>query len=303
MKIELVFKNSGDSLPIQIVYNNELVAFLLDKFQGVEFNYEHLSNVNAVLSSKQWCRQVDNKVKHIQNCISKLNPVLEKLIAKQFELRESIIECLDQNYLNKLHNDWAISQKNNIVIKEVYNQYPDSIGQILFNRYPDNIPTALIADVLDKLNLLNEYEDLNITIHDLEICFNQLCFVAEDKWEIFDNTFKDIEFNDSITNFYLGYTYVGRQNQDKFNNFENGNNTDYWNFETLEYSFHCNLRRPQTIPFSTEFVNWCNTNGIKVSGNKLPMGNFINLEKNLLDYRKIVYNNIRQQNSASLHLV
>ena len=94
MKIELVFKNSGDSLPIQIVYNNELVTFLLDKFQGIEFNYEHFSNVNAVLSSKQWCNQVDNKVKHIQNCVSKLNPVLEKLIATQFELRESIIECL-----------------------------------------------------------------------------------------------------------------------------------------------------------------------------------------------------------------
>ena len=302
MNIELVFSNSGDSLPIQIVYNKDLVVFLLDKFQGLEFNYEHYTNASIDLSSEQWCKQVDSQTTRIQNCISKLNPVLEKLIATKFDLRDSIIECLDQNYLNQLHNDWALSQKNDIVVNQIYKQYPDSIGQVLFDQYPDNIPVVMIADVLSKLNLLTEYEDINDTIHKLEKSFNNLCFVSREKWDIFNNTINNLEFNDSVTNFYLGYTYVGRQNQDKFNNFENGKNADYWNFETLEYSFHCNLRRPQTVPFSSEFVNWCDTNGIKVSGNKLPMGNFINLEKNLFNYRKIVYNNIKQQNSASLHL-
>ncbi len=303
MKIELVFSNSGDSLPIEIVYNQDLVVFLLDKFQSLEFNYEHFSRAGTYVSSKQWCKQVDDKVNHIQNCISRLNPIMEKLIANKFELRNSIIECLDQNYLNKLHNDWALSQKNDIVIGKIVEKYPESIGQTLFDLYPDHIPTAVIADVLDKLDLLSEYEDLNITIHDLETYFNHLCFVSTEKWDIFDNTIQNLQHNDSVTNFYLGYTYVGRQNQDKFNNFENMKNTDYWNFGTLEYSFHCNLRRPQTIPFSTEFVNWCAENGLSVSGNRLPMGNFADLEKNLFEYRKIVYNNIKQQNSASLHLV
>jgi hypothetical protein len=35
---------------------------------------------------------------------------------------------------------------------------------------------------------------------------------------------------------------------------------------------------------------------------KIPIGNIINLEQHLFDYRKLLYNNIKQQNKAKLIL-
>jgi hypothetical protein len=109
--------------------------------------------------------------------------------------------------------------------------------------------------------------------------------------------------NNDVVNFSFGYTYVGRQYYNKFEYFDlDLEFNDHYNYETLEYSFQLNMSKPQTIPYSKDFLEWANVRGVRPITTQIPIANCVDIDKNLFEYRKILYRNSRDNNRARIVL-
>lgn len=301
MKFSLVFDNSGDTLPFEVKYNHDLFAFFVEK--------SNAAGQNSFSNHQHLFRQVEPKLTHIQWALSKTNEVLYDLIRISFKQQANLEDYLDQDFLNMTHCDWVKSQSCIVDIDELrrnYNHNVARLGSTLHELYPDEIRKVKIAAIMEKLGYLYPYEEVNQAVHYLESQFNKsnLEFKADQKWEVFENPYVDqLISNNDIVNFSFGYTYVGRQYYDKFFYFDNElKYTDHYNYEQLEYSFQLNLFKPQTIPFSTEFVEWADKLGVKQVATQVPIANLVNIDTKLTEYRKILYKNSRDNNRAKLIL-
>jgi hypothetical protein len=299
MKFSLVFENSGDSIPFTVVENLDLFDFFVKKINS--------ESKNVFDNNFQLSKEIDKKLNDINWSLSKTNEVLYSLINQSFEQKDKLVDYLNQDFLNKTHCDWVFSQKKLVDINAMRfsNQHDiAAIGNKLHEVYPDEIGIITIAEALTKLGYIYPYEEVNMSVHRLERCFknHNLEFSGKSKWEVFDNPFKDsIVSNNNIVNFSFGYTYVGRQFYNKYEYFDTELvYNDHYNYETLEYSFQISLDKPQTIPFSKEFLVWCQEQNVNPISTQIPLANIIDLEKNLFEYRKILYRNSKQNNQTSI---
>jgi len=299
MKFSLVFENSGDSIPFTVVENLDLFDFFVKKINS--------ESKNVFDNNFQLSKEIDKKLNDINWSLSKTNEVLYSLINQSFEQKDKLVDYLNQDFLNKTHCDWVFSQKKLVDINAMRfsNQHDiAAIGNKLHEVYPDEIRIITIAEALTKLGYIYPYEEVNMSVHRLERCFknHNLEFSGKSKWEVFDNPFKDsIVSNNNIVNFSFGYTYVGRQFYNKYEYFDTELvYNDHYNYETLEYSFQISLDKPQTIPFSKEFLVWCQEQNVNPVSTQIPLANIIDLEKNLFEYRKILYRNSKQNNQTSI---
>lgn len=299
MKFSLVFDNSGDTLPFEVKYNHELFEFF------VEQTNTHLQN--SFTNDRVLYKDLDKKITHLHWAISKTNEVLYDLIQQSFNQHNNLENYLDQKFLNKLHSDWVFSQQNNISIDELRHSSNTSqacIGSKLHDMYPDEIREIKTAQALEKIGYIYPYEEVNMGIHGIESSFTRLEYKSDQKWEVFDNRFLDnMISNNDIVNFSFGYTYVGRQYYNKFRFFDsNLDCDDHYNYETLEFAFQLNLSRPETVPFSTEALQWASERNIKLVAEQIPIANIVDLENKLFEYRKMLYRNSRDNNRAQIIL-
>ena len=301
MKFSLVFDNSGDTLPFDVVYNHELFEFFVEKAKA--------SSQNSFSNHQYLFKQVDQKLTHLHWALSKTNEVLYDLIKKSFTQQDILTNYLDQDFLNKTHCEWVQSQRHIVDIDALRHSAIASqakIGNMLHDMYPDEIRQVKIAPILEKLGYIYPYEEVNLGVHRLENIFNKmnLEFKADQKWEVFDNPFaKTMISNNDVVNFSFGYTYIGRQYYNKFDHFDNNlQYDDHYNYETLEFAFQLNLAKPQTIPYSSEFVEWTNKHNVRPITTQLPIANLANIDSNLFNYRKILYRNSRDNNRARIVL-
>lgn len=299
MKFSLVFNNSGDCLPFEVVANHELFEFFVDQANKKQQN--SFSN-NRTLFAK-----LDKKITHLHWAISKTNEVLYYVIGKSFDQHTDLEKYLDQNFLNKTHSDWVFSQYSKIDIDALRystNSNQAKLGNQLHELYPDEIRVVKTAPAMEKLGYIYPYEEVNLGVHWLETAFNKqnLEFSADTKWDVFDNPFIDsIISNNNVTNFTFGYTYVGRQYYNKFEFFDdNLTYSDHYNYEQLEFSFQLNLQKSQTIPYSKEAIAWAATHGVPLITTQLPIANIMNISENLFEYRKVLFRNSRDNNRASI---
>lgn len=301
MKFSLVFENSGDSIPFTVMANEDLFEFFVDKSKH--------ESTNLFSNNKKLANKVDQQLAHLHWAISKTNEVLYSLTGKWFEQQNILDNYLDQSFLNKTHCDWVFSQFDIVDIDNMRfsnDRNLASIGNKLHELYPDDIRQIKTAQAMEKLGYCYPYEEVNMGVHMLENLFNDdnLEFSSSDKWKVFDNPFrKTMISNNDIVNFSFGYTYVGRQYYNKFEFFDDELTCkDHYNYETLEYSFQLNLKKPQTIPYSKEFVEWAKKTNAELITTQIPIANIDNLANKLFDYRKILYRNSRDNNQATIIL-
>jgi hypothetical protein len=299
MKFLLVFDNSGDSLPFEVKYNHELFEFFVD--------HTNKKLQNSFTNNQALYKDLDPAITHLHWSVSKTNEVLYNLINESFKQHTDLENYLDQQFLNQLHADWVFSQRHDINIDDMRfnsNTSQSSIGSKLHELYPDEIRVIKTAEAMEKLGYIYPYEEVNMSIHRLEKSFTQMEFKADNKWEVFKNPFlNNMISNNDVVNFSFGYTYVGRQYYNKFKYFDsNLDCQDHYNYETLEFAFQMNLSRPETIPFSSEALNWATGQNIKLIAEQIPIANIVDLETNLVDYRKMLYRNSRDNNRAKIVL-
>jgi hypothetical protein len=299
MKFSLVFDNSGDCLPFEVVANHGLFEFFVD-----QANQQHQ---NSFSNNKTLFNNLDKKITHLHWAISKTNEVLYNVIGKSFDQHTDLEQYLDQNFLNKTHSDWVFSQCSDVDIDALRyssNSHQAGLGNQLHELYPDEIRVVKTAPAMEKLGYIYPYEEVNLAVHAIESSFvkQNLEFSSDGKWNIFDNPFTDnMVSNNNVTNFTFGYTYVGRQYYNKFEHFDDDlAYPDHYNYEQLEFSFQLNLRKSQTIPYSKEATAWAQKHNVPLITDQLPIANIVDLSKNLFEYRKILFRNSRDNHRASI---
>lgn len=301
MKFSLVFENTSDSIPFEVKYNHELFEFFVEK--SVSNNQTRFSDQQKI------AQQVSKGLTDLHWALSTTNEVLYDLVGINFPQSDNLETYLDQSLLNRIHAEWVFSQNHKVQVHQLrFSQNSNSarIGKQLHDQFPDDIVETRLAVVMKHMGLIFPYEDVNLAIHRLESIFTKdIEFSAAGKWEVFDNPFQKTSMvsNQDRMNFIFGYTYVGRQLYNKFEYFDmNLDCEDHYNYETLEYSFNINLKQPETVAFSPEFLAWCDRHNRQPMANQVPIANIIDLDKHLTEYRKILYNNSQANNSSSIIL-
>ena len=299
MKFSLVFENSGDEIPFKVKYNHDLFAFFVDK--AVK------NTANLFSDNRLVYENINTKINHLHWAVSSTNSILSNLTGKSFTQHENIEHYLDQKYLNKLHSDWVFSHYDKVNIDDLRfssNNKLSKLGNQLHDVLPDDIRVLETAVAMEKVGYSYQYHEVNMGIHRLESAFNDIEYKADSKWNVFENPFtKTMVSNNDIVNFGFGYTYVGRQNYNKFQYFDlELENPDFYNYEHLEFAFQLNLQKPETISFSKEFLQWCKDKNISPISTQLPIANIIDLDSKLFDYRKILYRNSKDNNQTHIEL-
>jgi hypothetical protein len=301
MKFSLVFENTGDSVPFEVVYNHELFEFFVEK--SINQNQNQFSDNQLI------AQRVSKGLTDLHWALSNTNEVLYDLVGINFPQSNNLETYLDQSLLNRIHAEWVFSQNHKVQVHQLrfsQNSTAARLGQQLHDQFPDEILEARLAVAMQHLGRIFPYEDVNMAVHRLESFFtSNIEFSAASKWQVFDNPFRKTSMvsNPDCMNFSFGYTYVGRQLYNKFEYFDmNLDCEDHYNYETLEYSFNLNLQQPETVAFSPEFLAWCDRHDRRPMANQIPVANMIDLHKHLTQYRKILYNNSQATNSASIIL-
>lgn len=298
MRFSLVFENTNDSIPFEVVNNEELFSFFVKKINTEGKNSFAVPAIGI---------DVDKRLTQLHWALSKTNEVLYSLAGVSFDQCVHIYDYLDQRLLNKLHADWVRSQFIDVNIDSLRfsaDRAQAEMGAKLHDVYPDDIRVIKVAEAMTKLGYIYPYEEVNQAVHKLEESFKEsnLEFLSDSKWQVFDNPcFDTMVTNNNVVNFSFSYTYVGRQYYDKFCNFDMDLETDdHYNFEQLEVAFHINLKQPETIPFSAEFLEWAKIKNIKPTSRQIPIANIIDLRDNLRQYREMLVVNSRRGNRASI---
>lgn len=298
MKFFLVFDHSGDSIEFESVSNHDLIGWFIQEAAAQGQN--HFGDHGFIY------KECNRLVNELNWAVGKTNEVLYALSSQRFDQRDNMLDCLDQTFLNRQHERWVMSQRHRVDIDQLRfsnNRDQARIGNTLHDQYPDDIRQVSLAEAMTKLGYIFAYEEVNMTVHRLEQFWTQpLEFRSPDKWQVFDNPYRDtmVSTND-VVNLSFGYTYVGRQYYDKWKNFDSDLEfVDHYNYEQLEWAFQLNLDRPEIIPYSAEFLSWCNQHRVPPITRQIPLANIVDLEKNLQHNRTVLYKNSQAGNHAKL---
>lgn len=298
MKFSIIFDNSNDSIDFEVLYNGDLLSYMVEQANSKKCNTYFDDGVVS--------KTVNRCVADINTNISICNSILGQIGVTNFPVRNILLDYLDQRVLNSVHEQWVQSQHLEFDIDQLRfssQSEQSKIGWRLHEMYPDHIRKIKLAEILTKLGHLAPYEDVNMSVHRLEWWLaKKIEYKSPGKWAVFDNPFKDtmISNNDSVT-FSFGYTFVGRQLYNKWQFWDTELEfNDHYNYETLEHAFQISLDRPQTIPFSTEFLQWCEHHNVRPVTTQIPIANAVDIDRHLTYYRNILYNNSLAGNSASI---
>ena len=93
-------------------------------------------------------------------------------------------------------------------------------------------------------------------------------------------------------NFSLRYFHLGRSLYNKFYNWDLELEYDDNTFNEIIARVGISLTPPETIPYSNEYIRWCNRHNQIPSGNHINIGNIPDLQHKLLSYRQLIYRNV-----------
>ena len=267
MNFFLQFDKSADILPFVANNNSDILTYYVDTLNaknGNEFRTNRTLKNPAVIC--YLTKEINEYFEYYTDC--KFN------IYKNYEY-------FDQNVLNKLHAEHVLNKLHKVDVKNkgLLEYFSDD------NLYPN------WSDVATKINKMDHYDSLNITIHRIETQFTTVKYDVG-YWLPIDNPFPKNRCTNDVCNFRLSFNHVGRTLYNKFNMLDdkleyNDENT----YNELLGVVDISLSRPQTIPLSKEYTNWCKKLNREPSGDFLNIGNLVDYENRLTEYRQIVYNN------------
>lgn len=297
MNFSLVFDSTGDSIPFQTVNNvsADVLCYYVDYLNTYSLN--KFDNINSTGKS------IDSAISKLHSAIEECNEFIYELLDRYIETY-NFEEYLDQRVLNKLHADWVNSQAVEYNILEKRKHYNSAQSELIHSFFSDDIPVVPLRLIIDKLNVRELYDKINLHVHQLEISFKEVKFeVTDQNWIEFTNPFGKEILTNNINNFSISFNHLGRTLYNKFVYFDSNLEFDDENsFNELLGFVSIKLEQPQTIPLSSEYVNWCKHHNRVPSGDYLNIGNIPNLVEKLTDYRTIIFRNTLQNNAFSIQL-
>lgn len=296
MSFKLVFDTSGDTIPFDPV-NQELLEFYVDRLNQ--------QNLNGFFpEQKDYGKIIHNTLTNFRNQLIEINGWLAELADITLDVCE-VENYLDQYVLNKIHADWVNSQSLTYDIQKKRKQ-SNYIGlaEKIHDMYPDDIQTPTLNSVLEKLNLDSVYASLNIPyVHSIESMFGNIRYTVSETWTVIsDNPFSKNLLTNNLANLKLSFNHLGRTLYEKFINYDHDlEHNDENSYNELLGFVTLSLRPTETIPMSSEYVNWCKQHNREPIGGYLNIGNIPNLSENLTKYRIIIFRNLVKNNKFSIH--
>jgi len=296
MKFQIAFDQTGDTIPFVSV-NDQILEFYVD--------YLSVQNLNSFeLTSPQTAVNISKKIHSLDSNIKKNNKWMEILLDQTIESTTEL-DYLDQDRLNKYHADWVSSQGILYDIDSKRQQYNCmELVEKIHDSFPDAVRYPSIATVLDHLDYSNMYNNINLDIHSIESFFDRLKYqVKNHSWIAVKNPFLHQGLSHHIANFKLSFHHLGRTLYDKFINQSFIQKYDDENtYNELLGFVELSLQPPQSCEMSPEYVEWCKSQNREPLGQYLNLGNILDLDKHLADYRIVIYRNTLKNNSFSIQL-
>ncbi len=294
MRIKLVFEHSGDELEF-VPVNHEVVEYYLD-----HLDKNNLNNFSTYDSTYNY---ISRTINELQKSISISNEFIQKLTGKKFD-EYSEFEFLDQYVLNKIHSQWVNAQTINYSIQEYRSNgncsKNNEIDEKLHHGLPDEISVISLDQCLNILELSHIYRQINENVHILEESFNSIKF-SNDSYFSISNPFSKFLLSNDICSLRIAFNHRGRTLYNKFLNFDDKlEHQDENSYDQLLGFVSLHLCRPQTINLSLEYVNWCKERNVIPSGNFLNIGNLVDIQNKLTEYRQVVYRNLKNNNKFKL---
>ncbi len=138
MKFSLVFENTGDSIPFEVVYNHELIEFFVEK--SISNNQNKFSD-NQIIA-----KNASKGLTDLHWALSNTNDILYDLVGISFPQSDNLETYLDQNLLNQIHAEWVFSQNYKVQVHQLrFSQNSNSarLGNQLHDQFPDDtLPTV-----------------------------------------------------------------------------------------------------------------------------------------------------------------
>lgn len=266
MYFTLEFENSNDVLPFEATTNSDILVYYVDLLNN--------HNQNRFTTDYQF------KDQNLTPLINEINEYFTRYTEKSIQVYDNYF---DQAVLNQLHAYWVSSQ-NNLKI--------DARNKGLLDYYSDDNLFPNWNDVLHKIGKTDHFDSLNHAIHKLERQFYEVLYSIDDKYFLVDNPFPTDRCTNDICNFRIAFNHLGRPLYDKFETLDDELTADDTNtFNELLGFVEISLRRPQTIPLSKEYIEWCGKIKRSPSGTFLNLGNLVDYKNKLTEYRQILYNN------------
>lgn len=231
--------------------NHALCEYFINGLNNLSLACVH-SDVNT-----DWPTQLLENLQHINQLLQ------DTKLALPFELGDPF----DQQYLNRLHSQWV----------KLHLTYPKII--VFLN--------------LKNANLIKKFRGINTMLHRTEKMFVQ-SYMGMQETHVFSmhNPFEDA-LSFSTANVQLYYHDLGRNIFNKWTNFDSVlGQEDTNDYDKLAADVHLNLNRPMIQSAPTNYAEWCKQQGLNtVPGRWVNLGNFVNLDDKLTDYRKIMARN------------
>lgn len=297
MYFHLTFQNSGDSLKFQTIYPKliEYVSECISSLQPLIFY--PTDEIRGI--------QIKNRLTSFREELKNINRWYSILTDESYPEFDDVYEYLDQDLLNRMHAYWVRSQSKIYDIKKnLETKSNEEIVKKIHDSFPDEIQFPPLSTVIQHLGLIGDYDRINSPyIHDIESSFDSIEFkIRSSKWIEWHNPFGRYVTND-VSNLYLAFNHLGRTLENKFINFDSELNHDDENsFKQIIPTLNLNLRRPLTVPYSKEFLEWCKKHHREPIGNQMALGNIPDLCDNLKKYRTIITRNLLNNNGFTLQL-
>ena len=294
MKFSIAFQTSGDTVEFNTVDDSmaEFIQWYIDQL--------NINKVNNFICQQR--HEITAAAESLHDTITDVNSFIIPFLDKKFDTKDTLDEYADSNFLNKLHADWA-SGHSLIYNKEIKTtQYADSehhimidrINQTEINKDVDNLIS--VNKLLYHFKFLDRYSELNLKLHTFERKFLELNYVTNSSVFI-SNPYSAKLLTNHYANFSIPFSHLGRCLYDKFvigdldliaadeNNFES----------ILAGRVAIGMYTPQSIPLSSEYIEWCHTHSRLPTGNNLAIGNIVNYEKNYIQVKKLLYRNLNDK--------
>lgn len=286
MHFYIVFENSNDCIQFESTHHDLVLEY-------IDFVNNSCANRFSLLDKKN----ISQAIEKLHKSINEINKTVITDLAGKFSVPKNKEDFLDQYYLNKTHAQWVNHVFEIYKVTELKSSNHSEKLEHLFEQLSDDIEEVTLPTIVHKFNLEHLHSSINENIHAIESKFSLLKFKADfDNWIERKNIFKNYASN-SIANFRISFNHYGRTQRNKFVYHDvNLEHPDENNYNQLLGFVELSLNPVETIGYSPEYIAWCKKNNTIPMGEYLNLGNIVNLEKNLLHYRKILHRNLEKNN-------
>lgn len=289
MRFNIQFENSNDVLPFVSVHEG-LTEWYIDRL-----NENNLNSFNFK-SNPSFKDLIDE----MYDSVMQHNKVMSCINFPEFEVNDRR-ELLNPWLLNYMHSEWVRSKSLPVNV--------DSVGPELRKFVPDGVDEITAINALSHFNQINQFDVINYTIHKCERGTSKLKifrsgmndYSDHQSYILFDNEFGNSIITNNQCSLYLGFNLEGRNRRDKFKYHDKDYEfTDENNYKFLSTRMVLDFSPQETIGYSKEYIRWCKKHNIEPTGSRVNLGNLIDLEDNVFDYKRIVYNNQIAMNNFTL---